>query len=354
VVDILGRLGIIPLDAVERLLLPGRRGGEPDVGSYVKVMPAREFDVSTPWLTEEILAVPVVSPQVAAVLMNARNGQVLALYGGVDHRYHPYNRAITARRPVGSTIKPFIYLAAFQTLGWNPDTLVDAGDLHLTGPDGRPWHVEDAHPHQERLTVTEALARSSNCAAVRTLRRLGIDLFLDNWRTWGLPPLDVRDLSIALGSASLSPLELAQAFALVVNGECPPRPTLLQQVTRSDGRQVALSATPCAGNVSAVAAEAVGEMLRAVVAHGTGRRARVPGLRVAGKTGTSSGGRDAWFAGWVWDALPDPAVLVVWVGSDDFTPIRGNSGPVTAARVWSAIVRRAFSPKNSQSPQGEP
>ncbi len=340
VVDVLGRLGRVPDDALDGgswqsgedspVLLPG---------SYVKVISNQEFELDSPWVTEEILVVPVVRPQVAAVLMEVATGEVRAVYGGVDHRYHPYNRAISARRQIGSTIKPFIYLAAMQTLAWDLDTNIDARCLDLRQADGKRWPIRDSHAHTDRITVREALAISSNCAAVRTLRELGNDLFAELWNRWGLPPLDIVDASLALGSVSLSPMELASAYAMLGHQQCTPQPHLLLRATGGQGLPIALPAKACAGHLPAsdVAALAVG--LEAVLRAGTGTGAQVDGVRAFGKTGTTSQGRDAWFAGVFTAGQMPPMALVVWVGTDDFSALEGNSGPTHAARVWKTIVQ---------------
>jgi penicillin-binding protein 1A len=334
-VDVLGRVGVIPDDALERL-----SGDLSSVslatGTYVRVLPDQEFSLTSPWFTEEILVIPVVSPQLAAVVLEASSGEVRAVYGGVDHRYHPFNRALTARRQIGSTIKPFLYLAALEMLGWGSRTRVDATALNLTKAGGRPWRIRDGHSHRNRLSIEEALAVSSNCAAVRTLQAVGVENFMGAWLRWGLPPLDVQDLSIALGSPSLSPLELAQAFALLANGRCAPEPMLLARVDGPDG-VMALPARACLGLPPRHETRLIAEWLETVLTTGTGKQAAVEGVKAFGKTGTTSGGRDAWLAG-VFFTAEGPQVLVIWVGSDDFSPIEGNSGPTTAAKLWKAAV----------------
>jgi len=337
IVDVVGRLGVIPHDMLEPL--EKIEGAVPPIrpGGYVKVMPVRSFSLSSPWLTEEITVVPVISPQVAAVLLDAESGEVRALYGGVDHKYHPYNRAISARRPVGSTIKPFVYLAAMELLDWDEKRKIDAGPLDLRGAQGERWRIRDSHEHDKRLTMEEALAISSNCAAVRTVMEIGAERFAQRWTEWGLPPLDTDDPSVALGSSSMSPVELAAAYALLANQTCAPPPAVLSEVRDSTGGKLSLPARICLSKVDPDKAGRVRQLMSAVVDRGTGREAAVDGLEIYGKTGTSSRQRDAWFAG-----IVGSSVLVVWVGSDDYTSVKGNSGPTTAARLWRAIAERVF------------
>lgn len=337
VVDLMGRLAVVPHDAFTRL--EELHGTMPLLapGAYLKVMPTRGFVVGSPWLTEEIAAVPVFKPQVAAVLLDASTSRVVAMYGGVDHKYHPYNRALSAHRQVGSAIKPFVYLAALELLGWDPDTRVDSRPLNLKGADGEPWRIRDSHKHAKRLTITRALAYSSNTAAMRTLREIGVEAFLARWEAWGLPPSDVDDLSIGLGSASMSPLQLAAAYGLLANEQCVPSPTVVWQALTAAGDPVALPAAVCSGKIDPVHARKIKQMMLAVAEYGTGKNAALEGLEIAAKTGTTTRGRDAWFAG-----IVGHFVLVVWVGSDDYSPVEGNSGPTTAAGIWKAIASRCF------------
>ncbi len=339
VVSLLGRLGRVPDNALERL--GGSEEGLPALqpGSFVKVIPNQEFKLDSPWLTEEILVVPVARPQVAAVLMDAVSGAVRAVYGGVDHRYHPFNRAITARRQIGSTIKPFIYLAAMQANAWDVDTEIDARCLDLRKDNGRRWAIRDSHAHGDKLTISEALEISSNCAAVRTFRMLGVETFTTSWNNWGLPALDTADASLALGSAAMSPMELASAYALLGNGRCTPSPVLLAQVLGRGMVPYVLPPTACVGAPPAAEIKALAHALSRVFTHGTGRAARVDGLRAFGKTGTTGGGRDAWLAGVIYLPEENPLVLVVWVGTDDFSELEDNSGPTSAALVWKSIVQ---------------
>jgi penicillin-binding protein 1A len=342
VVSLLGRLGRVPDDALERL------GGTEDAlpvlqpGTFVKVIPNQEFELDSPWLTEEILVVPVARPQVAAVLMDVETGAVRAVYGGIDHRYHPFNRAITARRPIGSTIKPFIYLAAMQANAMEVDSEVDARCLDLRKDNGRRWSIRDSHEHGDQLTITEALESSSNCAAVRTFRMLGVETFTAMWNSWGLPALDTSDASLALGSTSLSPMELASAYALLGNGKCTPQPVLLERALGRGMVPHTLPPTACVGAPPQAKTHALAQALQRVFSHGTAREARVEGIPTFGKTGTTTGGRDGWLAGVLVPPDREPLVLVVWVGTDDFSELEGNSGPTTAALVWKAIVQELF------------
>ena len=337
-VSLLGRLGMVPRETLKGLAASGAKIPTLKPGRYVRVMPTVELPLASPWLTEETVTVPVITPQVAAVLLHAPSGEVRALYGGVDHRHHPYNRALSASRQVGSTIKPFVYLAAMELLGWDEDTLLDATPLNLPGAGGRRWKVRDSHAHEDRLTVEEALQWSVNTTAVRAVQQMGLDAFMAQWALWGLPEIHSEDLSVALGSVSLTPLELARAYALFAGAGCVPDATVLTSVSRSGRGALPLPPLLCTGPAPGAGAARIRGFLRSVVDSGTGKKARIEGVDAAGKTGTSPGGRDAWFVG-----MANEYVLVVWVGSDDYSPVPDNSGPQTAALVWREMAVRMFS-----------
>lgn len=337
-VSLLGRLGLIPEETLNGLAESGARVPQLKPGRYVRVMPTVELPLASPWLTEETVTVPVITPQVAAVLLHVSTGEIKALYGGVDHRHHPYNRALSASRQISSTIKPFVYLAAMELLGWDEDTELDARPLNLPGAGGRRWRVSDSHAHDDILTMEEALQWSVNTTAVRAVRKMGLKAFLAKWAEWGLPEIHSEDLSVALGSVSLTPLELARAYALVAGAGCVPDATVLTSVSRSGKGSLPLPPLLCTGPAPLAGAGKVKEFLRSVVESGTGKRARIEGVEASGKTGTSPGGRDAWFVGMV-----DDYVLVTWVGSDDYSPVPDNSGPETAALVWREMAVRMFS-----------
>lgn len=337
-VNVLGRVGIITRDSIAGIAGMSPAAARLEPGQFVRVLATAEFSVASPWLTEEFPVIPLVVPQVAAVLLDARTGEIRAVYGGVDHRYHPYNRALSARRQLGSTIKPFIYLAAMETLGWGPDRTVDARRLSLPGPEGRRWKIKDAHRHGDKLSMEEALAWSSNAGAVRTLQAMGLAVFRQRWEAWGFPQVEIADLSVALGSVSMTPLELAECYAMLANARCRPESTMLLQARDPRGEAMLLPPRFCHGTPGRAEAADVVSLLKATTRYGTGKTAALEGLEVAAKTGTTREGRDAWFAG-----IVGQQVLVVWVGADDQTPIKDNSGPGNAARIWKSVGERVFS-----------
>ncbi len=334
------RNGTLPAAALE-LDLPGHHPPTLRPGDYIQVTPAEQLDLCTPWDGDPPIFVPIASPQLAAVALDTRTGEVLGSVGGFGNRYHPFDRAFDARRTLGSTLKPFVYLAAAERFGWTAKTRLP-GDLktRFRGRGGRPWIPAEPHPlpADEPLTVEAALVHSLNRPAVGVLARLGLEAFAYRWDAWGGPEIPMEDLSIALGTPALSPAQLAGLYALFAGG-ATVRPTLVRSIVDRDGDAVHLDrAVRARGAADPRAVEEIAEALHGVTEDGTGRRAIPRSLKErrlswGGKTGTSMEARDSWFVGWA-----GHVVLAVWIGNDDNTPVGGASGPRLAAPLWRMIM----------------
>jgi penicillin-binding protein 1A len=253
----------------------------------------------------------------AIVIIDAETGAVRAMVGGRGDG-GGFNRAVLARRQPGSAFKPVIWLAALEH-GESPQNLVLDAPIRLGG-----WAPQDIeHRYLGPITLTEALAHSSNTASVRLLlrdggpraaiaiaRRLGIEAELPD------------DATLALGTGSVSLLSLTLAYAPFFNGG--------HRISAEfeEGRRAI--AVPV---ISPEEAEAMHTMLRAVVEEGTGTAARVPGLDVAGKTGTSQDYRDAWFIG-----AAGRTLIGIWLGNDDERPMHGVTGGSLPARLFHDLA----------------
>jgi penicillin-binding protein 1A len=266
--------------------------------------------------------------QGAVVVLDAASGAVRAMVGGRDYHASPFNRAVAARRQAGSTMKPFVWLAALEA-GARPDDVVLDTPISVGG-----WSPRDFDGRfRGRVTLTDALADSLNAAAVRLLlraagpgpvaavaRRLGI-----------LDPLP-NNATLALGTGDVGVLELAAAYAPLFAGGMRAAPTGLAGA-ESDGRALPLPAAAPARVVDAGLAAEMLRMLTAVVSRGSGRAASVPGRMVAGKTGTTQDFRDAWFVGGV-----DGTVIAIWLGRDDGKPMAGVTGGGLPARLFRELA----------------
>ncbi|WP_255569237.1 transglycosylase domain-containing protein [Neoroseomonas alba] len=269
--------------------------------------------------------------QGAVVAIDAASGAVRAMAGGRDYRTSPFNRATQARRQPGSAFKPFVYLAAIEA-GARPDDLVSDAPIRLGGwsPGNGAWRTRG------EITIEDALAHSVNTAAVRVLQRAGGARQAAAVATrLGLPGPFPRDASIALGTGEVTLLDLVVAYAPFANGGRRIAPFGVAEA-RAEGRPIAWLPPAPAPVMLPEAAEAMRRMLLATVARGTGRAAAVPGLAVAGKTGTTQDNRDAWFVG-----IAGGLVMGIWLGNDDATPMDGVAGGGLPARLFRDILEAA-------------
>ena len=266
--------------------------------------------------------------QGAVVAIEASSGAVRAMAGGRDYRTSPFNRATQARRQPGSAFKPFVYLAALEA-GARPEDAVSDAPISLGGwsPGNGNWR-----PRGE-ITLEDALAHSVNTPAVRVLQRAGGPRAVAAVALrMGLPGPFPRDASIALGTAEVTLLDLVVAYAPFANGGHRVAPFGVAEA-RAEGRPIAWLPPARAPAIAPEAAEAMRRMMAVTVARGTGRAAAVPGLAVAGKTGTTQDNRDAWFIG-----IAGGLVMGVWLGTDDATPMEGVAGGGLPARLFREIL----------------
>jgi penicillin-binding protein 1A len=275
-------------------------------------------------------------PEGALVALDVRTRQILALIGSYEGQAGSLDRATQARRQPGSAFKPIVYSYALHTRRFTPATLVDpTPDVFEGGY--RPSNFEGWQGH-EPLRLREALANSVNVVAVRVLRDV-VPLSVVPWaQALGIESPLKPDLSLALGSYEVRPLELAGAYATFAAGGIYEEPRLVLRIVGPDGKDVALPPPPPARRVLDDAeAYLVTSMLTSVVDHGTGARAKALDRPVAAKTGTSNGPKDTWFAGYTTDIA-----AVVWIGYDDGRALgRAEQGGLTAAPAWVSFVRAA-------------
>lgn len=258
----------------------------------------------------------------AVVVLEAATGAVRVMVGGAENLAGgDFNRATQARRQPGSAFKPIVWLTALEH-GETPESLVEDAPLHLGA-----WAPADIeHHYQGAITLTTALAQSSNTAAVRLLLRAGGPrVVIATARKLGLTDPLPDDASLALGTASLGLLELTTAYAPFFNGGFRVRPQFRAGASAS---RVAV--------IRPEQALMMRRMLEAVVTSGTGRAAALPGLAVAGKTGTSQNYRDAWFIG-----SAEGLLVGVWLGNDDGAPMRGVTGGGLPAKLAREILEKA-------------
>jgi penicillin-binding protein 1B len=275
------------------------------------------------------------SLQAALISLDPRNGGVRAYVGGRDWAGSQFDRVGSARRQAGSAFKPVVYAAAFSLGVAAPATIL--ADEPLAVPvAGGVWEPrDDDGAFLGPLPARTALEESRNVPAARLGLDTGLDVVVAMGRAMGVAsPLEAVP-ALSLGAFALSPRELATVYATLAAGGVRPPVHLLEAVLGRDGKPVELAPLPEAARVlPAPVAFLVTDVLRGVLDGGTGRAVRDLGVEdaLAGKTGTSNEGRDAWFAGY----SPD-RVTVVWVGRDDDRPT-GLTGARAALPVWALFT----------------
>ncbi len=283
----------------------------------------------------------------AMVVTSRDSGEVLALVGGRDPKFAGFNRAVDAWRPIGSLVKPFVYLTALQ----NPDqytlvTPVKDEAFSLVFDDGRRWQPKN-YDGEERgeVPLHRALSRSYNLPTVRVGLDVGVEAVKTTLQNFGMTG-DISEYpSMLLGSVAMTPVTVAQIYqGLATSGFNTPLRTI-RQVTDSGGEALTRYSLKVEQVADAAAVHLVQYAMQEAMQEGTGRSAyrTVPEeLTLAGKTGTTDDGRDSWFAGFSGDLL-----AVTWVGRDDNGPT-SLSGATGALPVWSRFMSRV--PQHGFSP----
>jgi penicillin-binding protein 1A len=275
-------------------------------------------------------------PEGAMVILDVRTREILALVGSYEGQPGALDRATQSRRQPGSTFKPIVYSYALHSRRFTPATLVDPSPDVFEGG-YRPTNFE-GWAGRDPLRLREALANSVNVAAVRVLHDVGPANVVPWAQALGIESPLKPDLSLALGSYEVRPVELAAAYTTFAAGGMFAEPHLVTRIVGPDGKEVPLPELPPPRRVLDPAeAYVTTSMLTSVIDHGTGARAKALGRPLAGKTGTSNGPKDTWFAGY----SPDVAA-VVWVGYDDGRPLGGaEQGAVTALPAWMDAMKVA-------------
>jgi penicillin-binding protein 1B len=285
------------------------------------------------------------------VVSAPQSGEVIAIVGGRHAGYDGFNRALDAARPMGSLVKPFIYLTALETGRYNAATVVNDAPVEIELSRRRVWRPENfTRQSYGPVPVVRALAESLNLATVTIGVDIGVPKVAQTLQRFGLQRKPTEVPALLLGALDVTPIEAAQLYNSLANGGFRSTLRAVRTVVDADGK--ALKAFPL--EVEAVAeSDAVYQldrMMLQVMRHGTGRPAYsvLPAdLAVAGKSGTSSDLRDSWFAGFSGTHL-----AVVWMGYDDnrATGLTGSTGALRAwARIMSGLGTASWNPALPES-----
>ncbi|MGH8297754.1 MAG: penicillin-binding protein 1B [Steroidobacteraceae bacterium] len=272
----------------------------------------------------------------AVVVTSPQSGDVLAIVGGRQVDFDGFNRALDARRSIGSLVKPFIYLTALETGRYNAATIIQDQPVSIKLANGRYWRPENfTRRNYGPVPVVRALAESLNDATVGVGMDVGLDKISNTLQRFGLGQAPDEVPAMLLGAIDISPLEVAQLYNGLADGGFRTPLRAVQAVVSADGKP--LKAFPVRVNQVAPSADVyeIESMMEQVMRYGTGvpaLRILPPGLVTAGKSGTSSQDRDSWFAGFSGSDL-----TVVWVGYDHYQPT-GLTGSEGALPVWAHLM----------------
>ncbi|HKZ11481.1 MAG TPA: penicillin-binding protein 1B [Rhodanobacteraceae bacterium] len=274
----------------------------------------------------------------AVVVVEPSTGNVLAMVGGRGSDTHGFNRAFDARRPVGSSLKPFYYLMALTNPSrWNVASLLDDSPISMKLPNGKLWTPQnDDHVSHGEVPMVQALAKSYNLASVHLGLQLGVDRVAAFLRSFGLTDVQANP-SLLLGSVDMSPFQLAQLYEFfAADGHALPLLTL-RGVLDAKGHVLRQYATKPGKGEYQQPERLVRWMMQQVTEYGTAAaigNSSLASLNVAGKTGTSDHQRDSWFSGFTGDRL-----AVTWMGRDDNQPTH-LWGATGALRVWMKLFEK--------------
>lgn len=279
------------------------------------------------------------APEVALVAMEVKTGEIKVLIGGRDFASSPYNRAVQARRQPGSAFKPIIYLAALEK-GLKPDFMLRDGPISFTNPyTGQLWQPKNyKNEYFGDVTMRKALELSLNTATVRLLEKIGVEKVIEMAKRLHIAADFQPNLSLALGTTEVVPLDLAAAYTVFARGGTYIQPVAIKHVVTIEGEEKFVSEAQEEPVVAPEVSAALVDIMRGVIKNGTAKSAAKIPFSLAGKTGTTDDFRDAWFVGF------SPNLLcAVWIGYDKGNNLGGReSGATAALPIWIEFMAKAL------------
>ena len=273
----------------------------------------------------------------AVVAIEQRTGFIRTIIGGYDYTKSEFNRAIYAKRQPGSAFKPIIYAAAMDN-GFTPASMINDEPVTYKGGPKGDWTPENYdRKHYGPTRLREALTYSRNVVTVKLVDAVGVDKVIKFTRNLGLEGDIPHNLSIALGSLSVTPLELCAGYSVFANNGLRMKPTAVKYITDSKGKILESNEPEGMQAISNQTAFLITSMMQDVVNYGTGWRIKALGKPAAGKTGTTNDYRDAWFVGYTTGITAS-----VWVGFDDVRPLGSQeTGARAASPIWLNFMKYA-------------
>ena len=277
--------------------------------------------------------------QGAVVAIEPSTGYVRAVVGGYDFSRSEFNRAIFARRQAGSGFKPFIFAAAMDH-GYTPASIIVDEPLIYPDEEFGDWAPENYDEKYHGVTrLREALTRSVNIVTVKLLEGIGVGNVIKFARSLGINGPFPKNLTLALGSLSVSPVEITSAMCVFAMEGVRMTPIGVKYITDSEGNIIENNEPEGKRVIDPQTAFLATSMLEEVVSSGTGWRAKALKGHVAGKTGTTNEYRDAWFIGYTGELAAG-----VWVGFDNMRTLgKEETGSKAAAPIWVSFMKKALS-----------
>lgn len=320
-------------------------GWEPAIGDvvHVRVEKAMAKDQKNGW---RLTVVPPPRAEAALVCVETGTGFVKAMVGGRDFHNSQFNRALQARRQAGSAFKPVVYAAALDNGYTTASTIMDTAVVFFDDYGDHAWKPDNYSQHfYGPVFLREALAKSINTATVKLAQDIGVDEIISYARKLGIDSRLNRDLSVALGSSSLSLLELTAAYSVFANQGDRLKPVFITRIEDRHGDIIEQHRALPEKAIDADTAFLMTSLLQSVVETGTGRRAKALGRPSAGKTGTTDDWRDAWYIGYT-----PQYVTGVWVGRDDNASLgRGETGARAALPIWLGFMQKVHRDKPEET-----
>ncbi len=290
--------------------------------------------------------------QGALVAMEPKTGHIKALVGGVNFLENQFNRAIQARRQLGSAFKPIVYAAALDKGYATTTIIIDSPLIFKIKSDKEFWEPRNYDlEFKGPITLRKALSYSRNIITIKILQDIGIDYTINYARQLGINAPLSRDLSLALGSSGVSLLEITRAYSAFVNQGFKVEPIFITKITDRNGNVLEENKPRLAQAISPQTSYIMTSLLKSVVEEGTGRKVKALHRPCAGKTGTTNDVRDAWFIGFTPDIIAG-----TWVGFDNEKPLgKHETGAVAASPIWLSFMQEVLEgiPKKTFSiPEG--
>ena len=273
----------------------------------------------------------------AIISMESSTGKILALSGGIDYNQSMFNRAFQSKRQAGSAIKPFLYLAALNN-GYNPASqLIDISRTYnyTVGGEQKKWQPKNYGGKFEGIvSLRDSLTQSRNLSTLNLVTDVGINTVTNELKTYGFKDI-VDNLSITLGSMSVSLVEFSEAYSIFSNNGTQVKPYIVEQIINQSGQSLTFE-PQIKSLIKPEQIYLMTSILSDVVTKGTGKAAQVSGIELAGKTGTTNDNIDAWFCGY------SPSIqTIIWFGKDNNTPMRkSETGGKIAAPVFSYFYKK--------------